>query len=144
MRKNYGFTLVEILAVVVIISILASISTVAYITVQRQARDDDRKSDVLVIKNALDKYYQDKGEYPLPGGCVANTACAITNLSAPLVPDYVDVLPVAPASGTSYQYIRNTTLDSYGIYVTPETTTACKTGANMTTTWWSSAPTCAY
>lgn len=54
-RKN-GFTLVELLIVVVVIAILAAISIVAYSGMQMRARDTIRASDMAQIEKSLRLY----------------------------------------------------------------------------------------
>jgi len=49
-----GFTIVELLIVIVVIAILASISVVAYNGIQTRARDSQRSSDISAIKKALE------------------------------------------------------------------------------------------
>lgn len=64
LRQPEGFTLVEQLIVIGIIAILATIATLAYTSVQKDARDREREGDVAVIMNALEEYYEKHGEYP--------------------------------------------------------------------------------
>jgi prepilin-type N-terminal cleavage/methylation domain-containing protein len=57
MRKSSsGFTIVELLIVIVVIAILATISIVAYNGVQARARDSKRVSDAAQIKKSLLAY----------------------------------------------------------------------------------------
>lgn len=63
-RDKRGFTIVELLVVIVIIAILAAISIVAYTRVQIDARDSTRSSKTNVIAANLEKYYEENGEYP--------------------------------------------------------------------------------
>lgn len=62
--KQKGFTIVELLIVIVVIGILAVISIIAYTGIQQTARDAQRKSDIANITKALELYYNDKGRYP--------------------------------------------------------------------------------
>lgn len=55
-NKQSGFTLVELLIVIVVIAILAAISIVAYNGIQERARDSRRASDIAQIKKALLTY----------------------------------------------------------------------------------------
>ncbi|PIS07833.1 hypothetical protein COT78_01180 [Candidatus Berkelbacteria bacterium CG10_big_fil_rev_8_21_14_0_10_43_13] len=55
-----GFTLVELLIVIVIIGVLASIGIVSYKGTQAVARDSQRKSDLQAIGTAYKMHYQDK------------------------------------------------------------------------------------
>jgi prepilin-type N-terminal cleavage/methylation domain-containing protein len=52
-NKHTGFTIVELLIVVVVIAILAAITIVAYSGIQQQARDSVRKSDAAAIAKTL-------------------------------------------------------------------------------------------
>lgn len=61
-----GFTIVELLIVIVVIAILASITIVAYNGVQQRARDVRRVSDAQAIVQALEIYRLDNGQYPPP------------------------------------------------------------------------------
>lgn len=63
-QKNNGFTIVELLIVIVVIGILAAITIVAYNGIQSKARDAQRVSDVDLITKALEIYYIDNGRYP--------------------------------------------------------------------------------
>lgn len=63
-RPQAGFTLVELLIVIVVIAILAAIAITAFSGVQAGARDSQRESDIAQVKQALEVYYQDEGYYP--------------------------------------------------------------------------------
>ncbi len=69
-NTSSGFTIVEIVIVVVIISTLATISFFAYNRVQVDARDSERSSKVKLIGEALERYFEKNGEYP---SCAAMT-----------------------------------------------------------------------
>lgn len=62
--KSRGFTIVELLIVIVVIAILAAITIVAYNGIQARARDNIRYQDVKSIMKALELYKADKGYYP--------------------------------------------------------------------------------
>lgn len=68
--KQKGFTIVELLIVIVVIGILAAITIVAYNGVQQRARDTQRKNDVAAIVKALQVYKIDHDSYVEAGsGC---------------------------------------------------------------------------
>jgi len=67
-QSKSGFTIVELLIVIVVIGILASIVIVSYNKVQSQARDSKRKTDVSNMIKALELYYSDNGKYPTASG----------------------------------------------------------------------------
>ena len=65
MRKIKGFTMVELLVVISIIGILASIVLVSFTSSQKQARDVQRKSDLKQYQTALESFANSNdGLYP--------------------------------------------------------------------------------
>jgi len=64
--KKYqrGFTLIEIMVVVVILGILAALIVPKIMSRPDQARAVKAQSDILAIQNALDLYRLDNGSYP--------------------------------------------------------------------------------
>lgn len=63
-----GFTLVELLIVIVVLGILISISIVAYNGIQARARDSRRHNDISEIAKGLEVYYSVNHKYPTSGG----------------------------------------------------------------------------
>lgn len=62
--KQKGFSLIEIMVVVVILGILASIVVPKIISRPDEARVVKAKQDVLAIQNAMELYKLDNGFYP--------------------------------------------------------------------------------
>ena len=60
-RDQKGFTIVELLIVIVIIGVLAAITIVAFSNVQQKSRDARRAQDMALIKKALLLYQVDNG-----------------------------------------------------------------------------------
>jgi general secretion pathway protein G len=64
MRRQGGFTLVELMVVMLIISVLAAIAIPAYIASLRNAREAVLKEDLHVMRQAIDSYTMDKEKGP--------------------------------------------------------------------------------
>ena len=62
--KNQGFTLVELLIVIVIIAILTVVSLVAYNGLQNQAKTSAAKSTVDAVAKKAELYNTEEGKYP--------------------------------------------------------------------------------
>lgn len=73
-KGKKGFTLIEILIVVAIIAILASVVLVGLGPTQRAGRDSRRLSDLHQVQNGLELFYGRCGYYPGTANCGANTA----------------------------------------------------------------------
>ncbi|MFZ1243109.1 MAG: type II secretion system protein [Candidatus Saccharimonas sp.] len=65
-KKISGFTIVELLIVIVVIAILAAISIVAYNGIQERARNDQVIQGVNTYYKAFLSYYAVHSQYPLP------------------------------------------------------------------------------
>lgn len=65
-RYSSAFTLVELVVVISVIAILAVITTLGITRYTATARDQARNSSVISLSEALEKYYDQNGEYP---GC---------------------------------------------------------------------------
>ena len=81
-RKNTasGFTLIELLITIAIIGILSAAVLVGINPVQKmaQARDAKRKSDISVIRTALQNYaVMNGGMYPPAGACAYGSNCYV-------------------------------------------------------------------
>lgn len=64
MQKQRGFSLIEIMVVVVILGILAALVVPKIISRPDEARVVKAKQDTLAIQSALDLYKLDNGVYP--------------------------------------------------------------------------------
>lgn len=70
MKRRSGFTLVELLIVVVVVAILASISIVAYNGIQTRAENAKTIQAVASWVKALQMYKIDTGNYPTVNTCL--------------------------------------------------------------------------
>lgn len=128
-HKRDGFTIVELLIVIVIIAILAAITIVAYNGIQNKARNSIREQDMKVIAKALELYYVDNGYYPsidtyTLGSTAINSAWSTTadgswsNLAQILKP-YASQLPTPPGTSSTLPAIDGgNSYDYFGV-ITP-------------------------
>lgn len=63
-RREAGFTLVELMIVMLIIGILASIAIPSYVADMRNAREAVLREDLHVMRQAIDSYTMDKDKAP--------------------------------------------------------------------------------
>ncbi len=112
MIKRSGFTLIEILIVVAIIAILASVVLVGLGPTQQSGRDARRLSDIREVQNGLELFFNKCGFYPgggaATGPCTAYTAPATwADLQTLLVTTAalgISSIPADPSTNRSYGY----------------------------------------
>lgn len=131
-QKTKGFTIVELLIVIVVIAIVAAISIVAYNGIQQRSRNSERSQELGAVQKALALYHIDNGGYPMcgagvngtytPGGALSSGTVA-SCLIQELVPTYIPSLPADPVnSGVSqYWYAVGYRKTSATTYTAPQT-----------------------
>ena len=67
-RKQKGFTIVELLIVIVVIAILAAITVVAYNGIQNRSKNTAVQSDIKQVQKLIEAYNALNGTYPSTGG----------------------------------------------------------------------------
>lgn len=75
MQSSRGFTIIELVVVILVLGILVTITAVGLVRYQLDGRDTQRATNVAIIAEALEKYYSANGEYP---SCNAMTASVST------------------------------------------------------------------
>ena len=63
-RSHRGFTLIEVLIVMVIITILAGISVAMYGNSVKRSKEAVLKQDLKEMREAIDAYHADKNKWP--------------------------------------------------------------------------------
>jgi general secretion pathway protein G len=133
LNRKYGFTIVELLVVIVVIAVLAAITIVAYNGIQARARDSQRDQDIKTVAKALELYYIDNGQYPAiapngsTGAGLGNYWATTTDgswsvLASALAPKYLSKLPEEPIKQLNADPRYGTAL-GYAYY--PNTSTYC-------------------
>lgn len=106
-----GFTLVEILIVVVILGILAAIVVPQFTNAANEARTGNTATQVSTLENQLELYAaRNSGSYPTVAELNANAANGLTGWSVMIDGNYVKDLPKNPFTG-GHSVVANTTFD---------------------------------
>jgi len=61
---TFGFTLIELLVVLTIVALLLTLAAPQFLPNVNRAKEVVLKQDLAAVRDAIDKYYSDKGSYP--------------------------------------------------------------------------------
>lgn len=89
MKNKSGFTIIEILVVIAVIGILTTIGLVSFSRYQVDSRDTQRSTKTAILAEALEKYYDQNGEYPscstMTGSAATLTSTVLPNIEANVI-----------------------------------------------------------
>lgn len=108
-----GFTLIEMLIVIGIISLLVAMEGFIYVNSQRSARDGKRKSDLENIRAALEQYRSTNNSYP--ASLAFNPSCTPNGSLNDGSNTYMNPLPSDPRCQLYHYYYSATCPPPLGI-----------------------------
>jgi general secretion pathway protein G len=127
-KRILGFTLVELLVVMVILGLLSTLGIRSFISSQKKGRDARRKADLEHITSALELYYNDNDQYPPSNAAGQIVGCdgAACSWNGPWTDQgggvtYMVQLPADPG-GNIYQYSTDLAGTYYLLYARLENT----------------------
>jgi general secretion pathway protein G len=91
-RLPRGFTLIELLVVLTIVALLLTVAAPEFLTNVGRAKEAVLKEDLFTLRDAIDKYYADKGAYP-------------TSLDDLVTGKYLHRIPVDPVTDSATTWI---------------------------------------
>ncbi len=119
-----GFTIVELLIVIVVIGILAALVITTFTGIQQKARDTERTTDVKAIHGQVEAYYAQNGKYPTLANLNDSTWRG-TNMKG------LDQEALKDPKGSAYTLAGSAGANTYSYAVTAaDGTTACDNSTN--------------
>ena len=121
MSHRKGFTIVELLIVIVVIGILAAITIVAYGNIQSKAKFNKINTELVAMRKLINMHKAENGTYPNTGGSWRYQRVDGDNFIPGVVPAYANKLPQVtdtPIGGNTndtYIYISNATGTAYAL-----------------------------
>ncbi len=114
-RKEKGFTIVELLIVIVVIGILAALVITTFSGVQRKARNTERETDIKAIHGQVEAYYAQNGRYPSLANLNDDTGFVANELKG------LDVGALQDPKGSGNDLANAAAADVYSYVTTPAT-----------------------
>lgn len=111
-KYHLGFTLLELMIVVVILGVLAAMMSGNFINSLKKGRDARRKADLEQIQKAIEMYYEDKKEYPIFFTPSLTKLCESDVCTDEKV--YMQRVPTDPTNSPAYSFSINS--QSYRLY----------------------------
>ncbi|TAN33016.1 prepilin-type N-terminal cleavage/methylation domain-containing protein [Patescibacteria group bacterium] len=120
MKQSKGFSLIELLVVVAIIGLLATLAVVALNGARIKARDGKRLSDLKQIQTALELYQDENNSYPAgASAALGGTNYACLNASGFAAVGCANALmgrvPTDPKNSGVYVYTYNAASSTYSV-----------------------------
>jgi type IV pilus assembly protein PilA len=104
-RRDSGFTIVELLIVVIVIGILAAITIVAYSNISNRAKQSTAKANAESVQKVVEAYAADDTTAGYPTPAQLNAYNGVAKLpSGVTVPTTVAALTSANGDGKTIQY----------------------------------------
>lgn len=110
-----GFTIVELLIVIVVIAILAAITIVAYNGIQQRAKASSTQSVVTAVVKKAEVYRAETGQMPTQAQLINNQSLSSTDTNSGPVAARLDGLTVITSQpnstngNTTVRYVYSTT-----------------------------------
>lgn len=147
--KKQGFTLIELMVVIALISLLSSLIMVAMRGATSKGRDAARRENLSAVKLALELRFNEVNNYPTVDNETTpwNDATVVTPAVPPHLTDYIaNGIPDDPLDVAYIPLYRTNTSGSvYSIKMYYENLAGhyCKTGGSgVDPTWFDSVPFC--
>ncbi len=125
-KRQSGFTIVELLIVIVVIGILATLVIVTFTGIQQKARNSQRQTDINAVDSHVESFYAQWGFYP--GLADLQNATFVSKYMKGLDPD-----ALADPKGTTKTITGTATADQYGYAAVKDDGSACTPAAMATT-----------
>jgi type II secretion system protein G len=116
--KQQGFTIVELLIVIVVIGILAALVITTFTGIQQKARNTERTTDIKAIHGQVEAYYAQNGKYPTLAN-LNDSTWRTTNMKG------LDSEALKDPKGSAQTLVASPAANSYSYAVTASDGTAC-------------------
>ncbi|HXF93517.1 MAG TPA: prepilin-type N-terminal cleavage/methylation domain-containing protein [Nitrospiraceae bacterium] len=101
--RSRGFTIIELMMVVSIVGILATLAVPSYQTAVRKAKEAVLRQDLFTLRDLLDQHRADQGKYP-------------ASLEALVSAGYLRRIPTDPFTGSSTTWQEITEPTEGGVF----------------------------